>query len=143
MVRKIVFILLMMISFISWGQCQSKKIETDSCGTMIILTLDDYTEFYVAKRDLERISKEFPELKKKLKKAEKLFKKKAELNNVKLEVTQKTLEEVKKLVAELEIESLKREEELRLKKRENKSLKLANIVQGIILVITFTILIAK
>ena len=74
MARSIIFTIVLLISLTSYSQCDSRKIETDSCGTMVLLTTDDFTEFYVAKRTLKQISKEFPELKNNLKKAEKALK---------------------------------------------------------------------
>lgn len=143
MVRKIIFIILMAFSFCSYSQCESKKVETDSCGVMVLLTFDDFTEFYVAKRDLEKIAIEFPKLKKKLKTAEKSLKKEAELNEIKIKASKQTVKRLKQLLSELEIEKIKTDNELLLQKKRSKSLFIVSLVQGIVLVITLTLIIAK
>jgi hypothetical protein len=143
MARSIIFTIVLLISLTSYSQCDSRKIETDSCGTMVLLTTDDFTEFYVAKRTLKQISKEFPELKNNLKKAEKALKKEKEITNLKIQTTKKTLEEIKDLVTKIEIEKLKIEQELENKNKLNAKLFLISIAQGAILLITFTLIISK
>jgi hypothetical protein len=130
--------------FTSLSQCKSGKIQIDSCKKeMVLLTVDDFTELYVAKRTLTEISKEFPELKKKLKQAEKSLKKEKDLHQLKIETTQKTLEEVKRLVTKIELDKIKLENKLEDKTKRNKDLLGLNLIQGVILVITFTLIIAK
>lgn len=147
MVRSIILLVGMVISFSSFSQCKPEKIETDSCGLLVVLTIDDFTEFYVAKRTLEEVSKEHPKFKKLLKKAEKSLKKEKETHQLEIKATKKTLEELKRLIAKIEIDNLKEENrlnsELKSKKKSNFNLLMLNIAQGAVLLITFTLIIAK
>jgi len=113
--NSIVFILLFLTSFITFGQCTDsiKVVQTDSCSR-VSMSVKTFTEFYVAKRNLEILSKEIPYIKNKL---DSLHKKndeisenyKAELDalNTKAKVLNLSLKDCEKTAVEMQLENIK------------------------------------